>query len=133
MSAWSGEVCRGLVQDYFQLTPTAPPHFAAALRALPTMAPLFTANLITTLSQLYAKVGKFVINMMMVIMVIIVMIMIVMIEMLMVMVMMILMVMLMMALVMVIIMMVKVNHISKRISVSLQYICFLMNNICLFL
>ncbi|XP_047501133.1 uncharacterized protein C7orf26 homolog [Penaeus chinensis] len=58
LSAWSGEVCRGLVQDYFQLTPTAPPHFAAALRALPTMAPLFTANLITTLSQLYAKVGS---------------------------------------------------------------------------
>lgn len=58
LSGWSGEVCRGLVQDYFQLTPSAPPHFAAALRALPTMAPLFTANLITTLSQLYAKIGK---------------------------------------------------------------------------
>lgn len=57
LSGWSGEVCRGLVQDYFQLTPSAPPHFAAALRALPTMAPLFTANLITTLSQLYAKIG----------------------------------------------------------------------------
>ncbi|XP_068204426.1 integrator complex subunit 15 [Palaemon carinicauda] len=58
LSTWSGEVCRGLVQDYFQLTPTAPQHFAGALRALPTMAPLFTANLITTLSQLYAKVGS---------------------------------------------------------------------------
>ncbi|XP_042236926.1 uncharacterized protein C7orf26 homolog isoform X2 [Homarus americanus] len=58
LSGWSGEVCRGLVQDYFQLTPSSPPHFAAALRALPTMAPLFTANLITTLSQLYAKVGS---------------------------------------------------------------------------
>lgn len=58
LSGWSGEVCRGLVQDYFQLTPSAPPHFAAALRALPTMAPLFTANLITTLSQLYAKIGS---------------------------------------------------------------------------
>nr|XP_045596154.1 uncharacterized protein C7orf26 homolog [Procambarus clarkii] len=58
LSSWSGEVCRGLVQDYFQLTPSSPPHFAAALRALPTMAPLFTANLITTLSQLYAKVGS---------------------------------------------------------------------------
>ncbi|KAK3858800.1 hypothetical protein Pcinc_035034 [Petrolisthes cinctipes] len=58
LSWWSGEVCRGLVQDYFQLTPAAPPHFAAALRALPSKAPLFTANLITTLSQLYAKVGS---------------------------------------------------------------------------
>lgn len=58
LSGWSGEVCRGLVQDYFQLTPSAPPHFAAALRALPTMASLFTANLITTLSQLYAKIGS---------------------------------------------------------------------------
>ncbi|KAK8391140.1 hypothetical protein O3P69_017058 [Scylla paramamosain] len=58
LSGFSGEVCRGLVQDYFQLTPSAPPHFAAALRAMPTMAPLFTANLITTLSQLYAKIGS---------------------------------------------------------------------------
>ncbi|KAK8740757.1 hypothetical protein OTU49_002690 [Cherax quadricarinatus] len=58
LSSWSGEVCRGLVQDYFQFTSSSPPHFAAALRALPTMAPLFTANLITTLSQLYAKVGS---------------------------------------------------------------------------
>lgn len=58
LSGWSGEVCRGLVQDYFQLSPSSPPHFAAALRALPSMAPLFTANLITTLSQLYAKVGS---------------------------------------------------------------------------
>ncbi|MPC21789.1 uncharacterized protein E2C01_014786 [Portunus trituberculatus] len=58
LSGFSGEVCRGLVQDYFQLTPSAPPHFAAALRAMPTMAPLFTANLITTLSQLYAKIGR---------------------------------------------------------------------------
>lgn len=58
LSVWCCDVIRGLVQDYFQLNPSSPTHFARALKALPAKAPLFTANLITTLTQLYAKLGS---------------------------------------------------------------------------
>ncbi|CAL4059692.1 unnamed protein product, partial [Meganyctiphanes norvegica] len=58
LSVWCCDVIRGLVQDYFQLNPSSPTHFARALKALPALAPLFTANLITTLTQLYAKLGS---------------------------------------------------------------------------
>ena len=59
LNGWSDDVCRRLVQDYFQSGVNAPIHFTTALKSLPGATPLFTANLITSIVQLYAKIGNF--------------------------------------------------------------------------
>ncbi|XP_076038810.1 integrator complex subunit 15 [Oratosquilla oratoria] len=56
LSSCSGEVCQGLVRDYFLPNPSSP-SMPSPLTPLPSIAPLFTANLITAASQLYANLG----------------------------------------------------------------------------
>lgn len=49
------QVTRNLVNDYFNLIPQA----ASLLRDLPKVAPLFTANFITSVTSLYTLTGLF--------------------------------------------------------------------------
>ncbi|KAL7631196.1 UNVERIFIED_CONTAM: hypothetical protein RMT77_018504 [Armadillidium vulgare] len=60
VSCFSVRCCKlsfNLNQDFFQSNIETPEHFMKALKSLPTATPLFCANLITSLAQVYAKVG----------------------------------------------------------------------------
>lgn len=52
-SKFSVELARGLINDYFILLPNA----SNKLRDLPSKAPLFTANFLTALSEIYFDIG----------------------------------------------------------------------------
>ena len=56
-SKFSVEIARGLVNDYFVLLPEC----SCKLRELPSKAPLFTANFLTALTEIYFILGKYLI------------------------------------------------------------------------
>lgn len=53
-SKFSADLAEGLVEDYFILLPKV----QAMLDDLPVTAPLFTANLLTALTELYGSIGE---------------------------------------------------------------------------
>lgn len=53
-SKFSVELAKGLINDYFVLLPSS----SVKLQDLPAKAPLFTANFLTAVSEIYFTVGK---------------------------------------------------------------------------
>lgn len=54
-SKFSTELAKGLISDYFTLLPES----SCKLHELPSKAPLFTANFLTALSEIYFTSGRY--------------------------------------------------------------------------